>query len=118
MLHRSFACVDSGVRGTETRFRLIAPWVKYVHGDYGKRMWTYYRGMITTIPQHAIGNPSTNLSQEFAGLPADTHNVLFPVAKKAISNPRGPRFFIIHLLPQISIEALEVSTKPGEVHVS
>src|SRR6185437_5342737 len=27
----------------------------------------------------------------------------------------GPRFFIPHLLPRISIEALEVSTKPGEL---
>ena len=34
------------------------------------------------------------------------------------SNACRPRRFISHLLPRISIEALEVSTQPGEVHPS
>ncbi|MEO7711818.1 MAG: asparagine synthetase B, partial [Gemmatimonadaceae bacterium] len=38
-----------------------APWVKYIHGDYGKGTWTYLGGHDPEDPQHAIGNPHTDL---------------------------------------------------------
>ena len=39
-----------------------APWVKYIHGDYGKGRWTFLGGHDPEDPQHAIGNPPTDLS--------------------------------------------------------
>jgi hypothetical protein len=61
-----------------------APWVKYVHGDYGKGTWTYYGGHDPEDPQHAIGNPPTDLSLHRAspGYRLILNNVLFPAAKK------------------------------------
>jgi hypothetical protein len=61
-----------------------APWVKYVHGDYGKGTWTYYGGHDPEDPQHAIGNPPTDLSLHKAspGYRLILNNVLFPAAKK------------------------------------
>ena len=38
-----------------------APWVKYIHGDYGKGTWTYYGGHDPEDPRHGIGNPPTDL---------------------------------------------------------
>ena len=50
-----------------------APWVKYIHGDYGKGSWTFLGGHDPEDPQHAIGNPPTDLSlhRELARLSAD-----------------------------------------------
>ena len=61
-----------------------APWVKYVHGDYGKGTWTYLGGHDPEDPQHAIGNPPTDLSlhKNSPGYRLILNNVLFPAAKK------------------------------------
>ncbi len=61
-----------------------APWVKYIHGDYGKGTWTYYGGHDPEDPQHAIGNPATDLSlhPNSPGYRLILNNVLFPAAKK------------------------------------
>jgi hypothetical protein len=61
-----------------------APWVKYIHGDYGKGTWTYLGGHDPEDPQHAIGNPPTDLSlhRSSPGYRLILNNVLFPAAKK------------------------------------
>ena len=61
-----------------------APWVKYIHGDYGKGTWTYYGGHDPEDPQHSIGNPPTDLSLHptSPGYRLILNNVLFPAAKK------------------------------------
>jgi hypothetical protein len=61
-----------------------APWVKYIHGDYGKGTWTYYGGHDPEDPQHAIGSPPTDLSlyPNSPGYRLILNNVLFPAAKK------------------------------------
>jgi hypothetical protein len=61
-----------------------APWVKYLHGDYGKGTWTYYGGHDPEDPQHAIGSPPTDLSlhKNSPGYRLILNNVLFPAAKK------------------------------------
>ncbi|MDB4886290.1 MAG: hypothetical protein JWN79_1728 [Gemmatimonadetes bacterium] len=61
-----------------------APWVKYIHGDYGKGTWTYLGGHDPEDPQHAIGNPPTDLSlhKGSPGYRLILNNVLFPAAKK------------------------------------
>ncbi|HEU4563954.1 MAG TPA: hypothetical protein VFS05_04860 [Gemmatimonadaceae bacterium] len=61
-----------------------APWVKYIHGDYGKGSWTFLGGHDPEDPQHAIGNPPTDLSLHVnsAGYRLILNNVLFPAAKK------------------------------------
>jgi hypothetical protein len=61
-----------------------APWVKYVHGDYGKGSWTFLGGHDPEDPQHSIGNPPTDLSlfPHSPGYRLILNNVLFPAAKK------------------------------------
>lgn len=61
-----------------------APWVKYIHGDYGKGTWTFLGGHDPEDPQHAIGNPPTDLSlhKSSPGYRLILNNVLFPAAKK------------------------------------
>ena len=61
-----------------------APWVKYIHGDYGKGTWTYYGGHDPEDPEHAIGNPPTDLSlfKNSPGYRLILNNVLFPAARK------------------------------------
>jgi hypothetical protein len=61
-----------------------APWVKYIHGEYGKGLWTYYGGHDPEDPQHAIGSPPTDLSlhRNSPGYRLILNNVLFPAAKK------------------------------------
>jgi hypothetical protein len=61
-----------------------APWVKYIHGDYGKGTWTYYGGHDPEDPQHVIGSPPTDLSlhKNSPGYRLILNNVLFPAAKK------------------------------------
>ena len=60
------------------------PWVKYIRGDYGKGSWAYYGGHDPEDPQHAIGNPPTDLSlrPNSPGYRLILNNVLFPAAKK------------------------------------
>jgi len=61
-----------------------APWVKYLHGDYGKGSWTFLGGHDPEDPQHSIGNPPTDLSlhPNSPGYRLILNNVLFPAAKK------------------------------------
>jgi hypothetical protein len=61
-----------------------APWVKYIHGDYGKGSWTFLGGHDPEDAQHAIGNPPTDLSlhPNSPGYRLILNNVLFPAAKK------------------------------------
>ena len=61
-----------------------APWVKYIHGDYGKGSWTFLGGHDPEDPQHAIGNPPTDLSlhPNSPGYRLILNNVLFPAAEK------------------------------------
>jgi hypothetical protein len=60
------------------------PWVKYIHGHYGKGMWTYLGGHDPEDPQHNIGSPPTELSLRptSPGYRLILNNVLFPAAKK------------------------------------
>lgn len=69
---------------TVLAFEEGAPWVKYIHGDYGKGTWTFYGGHDPEDPQHAIGNPPTDLSlhKNSPGYRLILNNVLFPAAKK------------------------------------
>ena len=69
---------------TVLAFEEGAPWVKYIHGDYGKGTWTYYGGHDPEDPQHAIGSPPTDLSlhKNSPGYRLILNNVLFPAAKK------------------------------------
>ena len=61
-----------------------APWVKYIHGHYGKGTWTYLGGHDPEDPQHNIGSPPTELSLRptSPGYRLILNNVLFPAAKK------------------------------------
>jgi hypothetical protein len=60
------------------------PWVKYIHGDYGKGAWTYLGGHDPEDAQHAIGSPPTDLAlhPNSPGYRLILNNVLFPAAKK------------------------------------
>ena len=61
-----------------------APWVKYIHGDYGKGSYTYLGGHDPEDPQHNIGNAPTDLALHTTspGYRLILNNVLFPAAKK------------------------------------
>ncbi len=61
-----------------------APWVKYVHGTYGRGSWTYLGGHDPEDPQHSIGAPPTDLAlhPNSPGYRLILNNVLFPAAKK------------------------------------
>ncbi len=61
-----------------------APWVKYIHGDYGKGTWTFLGGHDPEDPQHQVGDPPTDLSlhPKSPGYRLILNNVLFPAAKK------------------------------------
>jgi hypothetical protein len=69
---------------TVLAFEESTPWVKYVHGDFGKGTWTFLGGHDPEDPQHAIGNPPTDLSlhPNSPGYRLILNNVLFPAAKK------------------------------------
>ena len=62
-----------------------APWVKYIHGDFGKGTWTFFGGHDPEDPQHQIGDPPTDLSlhPNSPGYRLILNNVLFPAAKKS-----------------------------------
>lgn len=61
-----------------------APWVKYIHGEYGSGTWTFLGGHDPEDPQHRIGDPPTDLSlhPNSPGYRLILNNVLFPAAKK------------------------------------
>jgi len=61
-----------------------APWVKYIHGNYGEGTWTFLGGHDPEDPQHQIGDPPTDLAlhPHSPGYRLILNNVLFPAAKK------------------------------------
>lgn len=61
-----------------------APWVKYIHGEFGQGTWTFIGGHDPEDPQHQIGDPPTDLSlyPNSPGYRLILNNVLFPAAKK------------------------------------
>jgi hypothetical protein len=61
-----------------------APWVKYIHGAYGRGTFTFLGGHDPEDPQHAIGAPPTDLAlhPNSPGYRLILNNVLFPAAKK------------------------------------
>ena len=61
-----------------------APWVKYVHGSFGRGSWTYLGGHDPEDPQHAVGAPPTDLAlhPNSPGYRLILNNVLFPAAKQ------------------------------------
>jgi hypothetical protein len=69
---------------TVLAFEEGTPWVKYIRGDYGKGSWAFLGGHDPEDPQHAIGNPPTDLSlrPNSPGYRLILNNVLFPAAKK------------------------------------
>ncbi len=70
--------------GTVLAYEEGAPWVKYIHGDYGKGSWTYLGGHDPEDPQHSIGAAPTDLAlhPNSPGYRLILNNVLFPAAKK------------------------------------
>ena len=69
---------------TVLAFEEGAPWVKYLHGAYGKGSWTFLGGHDPEDPQHNIGSAPTDLSLHptSPGYRLILNNVLFPAAKK------------------------------------
>lgn len=61
-----------------------SPWVKYVHGSYGRGSFTFLGGHDPEDPQHNIGAPPTDLAlhPNSPGYRLILNNVLFPAAKK------------------------------------
>jgi hypothetical protein len=57
---------------------------KYIHGEMGKGMWTFYGGHDPEDYQHFVGDPKTdlNLHPTSTGYRLILNNVLFPAAKK------------------------------------
>lgn len=57
---------------------------RYIHGEYGKGMWTFYGGHDPEDYQHMVGEPPTDLSlyPNSPGYRLILNNVLFPAAKK------------------------------------
>ena len=57
---------------------------RYIHGEYGKGMWTFYGGHDPEDYEHLIGDPPTdlNLFPNSPGYRLILNNILFPAAKK------------------------------------
>ncbi len=57
---------------------------KYIHGEYGKGLWTWYGGHDPEDYQHLVGDPPTNLDlhPNSPGYRLILNNVLFPAARK------------------------------------
>lgn len=60
--------------------------VKYIHGNFGRGMFTFYGGHDPEDYQHAVGDPPTDLSlhKNSPGYRLILNNVLFPAAKKKV----------------------------------
>ena len=58
--------------------------VKYIHGNFGRGMFTWFGGHDPEDYQHAVGDPPTDLSlhKNSPGYRLILNNVLFPAAKK------------------------------------
>ncbi len=80
----SFTKATLKTGATVLAFEEGAPWVKYMHGDYGKGSWTFLGGHDPEDPQHSINAPPTDLSlhPNSPGYRLILNNVLFPAAKK------------------------------------
>lgn len=57
---------------------------RYIHGEMGKGMWTFYGGHDPEDYQHMVGDPPTdlNLHPNSPGYRLILNNILFPAAKK------------------------------------
>lgn len=57
---------------------------RYIHGEYGKGMWTFLAGHDPEDYQHFVGDPATDLDlfPNSPGYRLILNNVLFPAAKK------------------------------------
>lgn len=57
---------------------------RYLHGEYGQGMWTFYSGHDPEDYQHLVGDPPTdlNLHPNSPGYRLILNNILFPAAKK------------------------------------
>ncbi|GAB4320191.1 MAG: hypothetical protein Kow00127_12500 [Bacteroidales bacterium] len=98
MLCQDHTRVIKGFMGQTTAFRkeYIKPEVlimgenkalneaRYIHGEYGKGMWTFLAGHDPEDYQHFVGDPPTdlNLHPNSPGYRLILNNVLFPAARK------------------------------------
>lgn len=98
MLCQNHTQIISGFMGQTTAFnkQYIKPNVlimgenkalneaRYIHGEHGKGMWTFYAGHDPEDYQHFVGDPPTdlNLHPNSSGYRLILNNVLFPAAKK------------------------------------
>lgn len=57
---------------------------RYIHGEYGKGMWTFYAGHDPEDYQHMVNEPPTDLENHpnSPGYRLILNNILFPAAKK------------------------------------
>ncbi len=57
---------------------------RYIHGEFGKGMWSWYGGHDPEDYQHLVGDPPTNLDlhPNSPGYRLILNNVLFPAARK------------------------------------
>ena len=57
---------------------------RYIHGEFGNGMWTFYGGHDPEDYQHMVYDPKTDLSlhPNSPGYRLILNNVLFPAAKK------------------------------------
>lgn len=57
---------------------------RYIHGEYGKGLWSWYSGHDPEDYQHLVGDPPTNLDvhPNSPGYRLILNNVLFPAARK------------------------------------
>lgn len=57
---------------------------RYIHGEFGKGLWTWYAGHDPEDYQHLVGDPPTNLDlhPNSPGYRLILNNVLFPAARK------------------------------------
>ena len=57
---------------------------RYIHGNYGEGMWTYYGGHDPEDYQHMVGEEPTELRlfPNSPGYRLILNNILFPAAKK------------------------------------
>lgn len=98
MLTQNHTKVVKGFMGQTTAFRKefvrkdvlvmgqnkAAGEARYIHGEYGKGMWTFYGGHDPEDYQHLVGDPKTdlNLHPTSPGYRLILNNVLFPAARK------------------------------------
>jgi len=98
MLCQDHATLIKGFMGQTTAFRkqYVKPGVlimgenksadeaRYIHGEFGKGMWTFLSGHDPEDYEHLVGDPPTdlNLYPNSPGYRLILNNVLFPAAKK------------------------------------